>query len=141
MFNTKNILLFAGLVSASSLVLAADEKKPAWKGEVGAGYIATTGNSDTSKLNVKAEGTLEKEKWRHYIKATALNSDSNGVTDAEKYFTSNQDQIKAIINHPSIQGANLRGSIVGGLFNEYNKLLSIGQELTIEIDKIVKGQE
>ena len=63
------------------------------------------------------------------------------MSDAEEYFTSNQDQIKAIINHPSIQGANLRGSIVGGLFNEYNKLLSIGQELTIEIDKIVKGQE
>lgn len=63
------------------------------------------------------------------------------MPDAEEYFISNQDQIKAIINHPSIQGANLRGSIVGGLFNEYNKLLSIGQELTIEIDKIVKGQE
>ena len=88
MFVTKKILLLVGLALTSGLALAADEKEPAWKGEVGAGYIATTGNSDTSKINVKAEGTLEKEKWRHYIKATALNSDSNGVTDAEKYFIS-----------------------------------------------------
>ncbi|MCA0133932.1 hypothetical protein [Winogradskyella alexanderae] len=63
------------------------------------------------------------------------------MPDVEEYFASHQDQIKAIINHPSIQGANLRGSIVGGLFNEYKKLLSIGQQLLVEINKIVENQE
>ncbi|OZV66396.1 DUF6090 family protein [Winogradskyella aurantia] len=61
--------------------------------------------------------------------------------DAEEYFLSNQDKIKAIINHPSIQGANLRGSLVEGLFNKYKKLLSIGQQLSIEINKIVENHK
>lgn len=94
MFITKKIFLLAGLVVVSGLVQAADEKKSGWEGEVGAGYIATTGNSDTSKLSAKAEGTLEKEKWRHYFKVTALNSDSNGVTDAEKYFIAGKSDYK-----------------------------------------------
>ena len=63
-----------------------------------------------------------------------------GKPDAEQYFLNHQDKIKSIINHPSIKGANLRGSIVGGLFNEYEKLLSIGQQLTAEIENFVEEQ-
>jgi len=120
MFNTKNILLFAGLVSASSLVLAADEKKPAWKGEVGAGYIATTGNSDTSKLSAKAEGTLEKEKWRHYFKVTALNSDSNGVTDAERYFIAGKSDYKYKEDSYVFGRADYETDKINGFDYQYN---------------------
>jgi hypothetical protein len=60
--------------------------------------------------------------------------------DAEEYFLSHQEEIKSIINHPSIIGANLRGSIVGGLFNQYNELLSLGEKLRVEIESIKADQ-
>ncbi len=94
MFITRKILLALGLIFTSSLVLAVDEKILGWKGEVGAGYAATTGNTDTSKFNAKAEATLEKEKWRHHINATALSSSSNDVKDAEKYYIAGKSDYK-----------------------------------------------
>ncbi len=94
MFITKIRLLVLGLVLTSDLALAEEQKKFGWKGEVGAGYIATTGNSDTSKFNAKAEGTLEKLKWRHNIKATALSSQSNDIKDVEKYFIAGKSDFK-----------------------------------------------
>ena len=61
------------------------------------------------------------------------------MPDPEAYVLSHQDEIKSIINHPSIQGPNLRGSIVGGLFNDYKALLSTGEEITVEIQKIINN--
>ena len=62
------------------------------------------------------------------------------MPDTEEYFLFHQDKIKSVIKHPSIQGANIRGAAVGGLFNKYKKLLSIGQLLSVEIDKTVGSE-
>jgi hypothetical protein len=55
----------------------------------------------------------------------------------DEYFITQQEEIKTLLNHPSLQGANFRGSLVVGLSQSYRKLLSIGEEMTVEINKIV----
>ena len=141
MFNAKILLSVIMLVSTSSLVLAADEKKSNWKGEVGAGYIATTGNSDTSKFSAKAEGTQEKEKWRHNINATALNSDSNGVTDAERYFLAGKSNFKYKENSYVFGRADYETDKFSGFDYQYTITLGIGHrylknypKMTLDVD-------
>ena len=141
MIFTKIILFVTMLVSTSSLVLAADEKKSTWKGEIGAGYVATTGNTDTSKFNAKAEGTLEKEKWRHYFKATALNSDSNGVTDAERYFMVGKSDFKYKENSYVFGRADYETDKFSGFDYQYTVTLGIGHRylkkyptMTLDVD-------
>src|SRR5690242_12634720 len=54
-------LLFA---VASSAVVAADPPPP-WSGEVSAGLIVTTGNSETTTANAKAQVVYQSERWRN----------------------------------------------------------------------------
>jgi hypothetical protein len=53
--------------------------------------------------------------------------------DFENYFATHQKEILAIMNHPSILGANFRGSIPGSLMLSYEKLLKLGVEINKEI--------
>ncbi len=134
-------MLAFGLVFTSGLVLAADEKILGWKGEIGAGYVATTGNSDTSKLNAKAEGTLEKEKWRHNVKATALNSSSNDIKDAEKYFLSSKSDYKYQEHSYAFGRADYDKDKFSGFDYQYTLTVGIGHRylknystMTLDVD-------
>ncbi|MCK0180213.1 DUF6090 family protein [Flavobacteriaceae bacterium S0862] len=55
--------------------------------------------------------------------------------DAPQYLKSHQEEIKTLINHPGIQGASLRASMYRD--DDYETLLSLGEELTIEIENAV----
>lgn len=56
-----------------------------WKASAEIGYVATSGNTDTTTLNAKGMASTEREKWRHTLEITALNSEDENVTTAEKY--------------------------------------------------------
>jgi hypothetical protein len=60
-----------------------EEKKEGWTGKGEFGYVQTSGNTDTSALNLALEFTYEKDKWRHRLGATALRSEQDGELDAE----------------------------------------------------------
>lgn len=73
--------------------IAADKKteeKPGstWKAEAEAGYVKTTGNTETESTNIKARADNERKNWKHSLRfETVRNSDTSGTT-AEKYFYS-----------------------------------------------------
>ena len=79
------------LITASSLVLAEDS---AWKSQAELGIVNTSGNSKTSTVNAKVDGTHEKDSWRHNIHAEILKTSTTGVTSAEKYQASGQSDYK-----------------------------------------------
>jgi len=88
-------------VGAAEAEVAANEKH--WAGEAGLGYVATTGNTETSTFAAKLDATHEKEKWRNNLTANMLYTKSSEIKTAEKYFVSGQSNYK-YATHMSLFG-------------------------------------
>jgi putative salt-induced outer membrane protein len=73
---------------------AEEEKEEGWTGKGEFGFIQTSGNTDTSALNLALDFTYEVEKWRHSLGATALRSEKDDVVDAERYTFGAQSDYK-----------------------------------------------
>ena len=71
----------------------AEEVKP-WEGEVEVGIVATSGNTETQSINVKAKVVNNREKWRHTGKFEALNNEDNNTTTAERYLISGKSDYR-----------------------------------------------
>jgi putative salt-induced outer membrane protein len=63
---------------------AAEEESP-WSGSVKLGYLATTGNTESSSMNGGFEINYKLELWEHQAKGAAINSTEGSVTTAEAY--------------------------------------------------------
>jgi putative salt-induced outer membrane protein len=88
--------LISGVTILSAPLMAQDEEPPpeGWRGSGELGYVKTSGNTETSSLNLALEFIYEKEKWRHTLGATALRSKKSGTVDAERYTLSAQSDYK-----------------------------------------------
>ena len=53
-------------------------------GKLELGYLATSGNTETSSLNAKFVLTYEVDKWRHNLNAAVDHAEDSGVTTAER---------------------------------------------------------
>jgi putative salt-induced outer membrane protein len=82
----RNMFLIASLTLAAPLVAAEDEDDPL-EGNVKFGYLATTGNTETSSLNTSFESKYIAGDWHHVAMASAINASENKVTTAEAYET------------------------------------------------------
>jgi len=63
---------------------AAEEESP-WSGNIKLGYLATTGNTESSSLNSGFEINYKLELWEHGAKAAVIYSTESNVTTAEAY--------------------------------------------------------
>lgn len=84
--------ILSGVLAAVFLVVSQpavsqdeEEEQEGWSGTGEFGYVQTSGNTDTSTLNMALEFIYEEDKWRHRLGATALRSEKDSVTDAERY--------------------------------------------------------
>jgi putative salt-induced outer membrane protein len=78
------LVLFFASVSA----FAAEEEEEAsspWAARVYLGYLATTGNTETSSLNTGFEVGYTAGNWAHKLDAQVINSSENKLTTAESY--------------------------------------------------------
>jgi putative salt-induced outer membrane protein len=77
------------LVFLTSLALAAPlsaaEQDDPLEGSVKFGYLATTGNTETSSLNTNFESKYIAGDWHHEALASAINASESKVTTAEAY--------------------------------------------------------
>jgi putative salt-induced outer membrane protein len=86
-------LLFA---VACGSAFAEDPPKPKWSGEVSAGSIVTTGNSESSTINAKGEVVYQSERWRNTSNASAIRTEQadattgEDLTTAERYTVGNK---------------------------------------------------
>lgn len=60
------------------------EPNPGLTGKAEFGYLATSGNTDTSSLNAKLDLKFETGPWRHSLLAAAISARDSGVTTAER---------------------------------------------------------
>lgn len=83
------------LAAASGAVVAADPPPP-WSGEVSAGMIVTTGNSETTTVNGKAQVVYQSERWRNTTDASTIKTEQTDATTgddvrtAERYLLGNK---------------------------------------------------
>lgn len=56
-----------------------------WSGDLAAGFLATSGNSQTRSLNGKLALVYDRDVWQNSFAASALGSSDNDTTTAERY--------------------------------------------------------
>lgn len=79
---TTALVALALALSAPSALAA--EPADALTGKLEFGYLATTGNTDTSSLNAKLAMAYEAAKWRHSLNAAVVHAEDSGATTAER---------------------------------------------------------
>lgn len=84
------ITLFACAFPAQAQESGAAGAAPAaaedpWSGKLALGYLATSGNTDSSSLNTAAEIGYVHGDWTHLLDATAIKADENNESTAEAY--------------------------------------------------------
>jgi putative salt-induced outer membrane protein len=77
--------VIALLLAAPATAQEEDEAADPLEGKVKLGYLATSGNTDTSSLNTGFEATYTAGRWEHKALATAINASEDGTTTAEAY--------------------------------------------------------
>ncbi len=93
MHKTIPLALVAGGILLSQTALADPPASP-WKANAELGILATNGNTRTKNITLKTQVTYEQERWRHTLKAEALNSSDKGTTTAERYLASGKSDFK-----------------------------------------------
>lgn len=77
------IALLIGL--ATPLAAQEEAADGPWSGKATLGYLATTGNTETSNLNAGVELGYATGKWAHLLTANSIYSEDSNVTTAEAY--------------------------------------------------------
>jgi putative salt-induced outer membrane protein len=80
-----NRIAVAALLSVPAVASAGD-----WSGEAAAGYLATSGNAETSSLNAKFGLNYLAGPWKNALLASAVSSSDEGSSTAERYFVGNK---------------------------------------------------
>src|SRR5579864_7127059 len=83
------LLLIALSLPGAEVALAqtppAKEPLPLWDVQVGASFVGTTGNSDTSSTGIDFAGHRRGDVWKIDSTATAVRTSDQGMTTAERY--------------------------------------------------------
>lgn len=83
------MVLASGLFILAASVYAQDDAGEAaelgWSGVGELGYVKTSGNTDSSALNVRLEFIRTTDNWRYRMAGTALTTSNNGEKDNERY--------------------------------------------------------
>lgn len=83
----KDVLVIAALTLPLAVFAqeeAAEEEGP-WSGSLSLGYLATSGNTDTTSYNTKFGVGYTQNNWEHAFQGSSTGSDESGITRAENY--------------------------------------------------------
>ena len=83
--NLRSLVFVLSLTLAAPLFAAEEKGDDPLEGNVKFGYLATTGNTETSSLNTSFEAKYVADDWHHEAMASAINASENKVTTAEAY--------------------------------------------------------
>ncbi len=88
------LVLIAATAIATTPAHAAEFLGTEWAGSGELGYVATTGNTDTSTLTARVGLVYERDRWRHSLGLDALKAEDDSETTAERYFAAWQSDYK-----------------------------------------------
>ena len=125
-------VVFAMLVAAP--VFAAEneeEEKDPLEGNVKLGYLATSGNTETSTLNTGFEASYTLDRWKHQASAAAIYSEENKVVTAEAYeaaWTSGWDLTERDFLFGRL---NWRKDRFGGFNTQFSQTAGYGRKILV----------
>jgi putative salt-induced outer membrane protein len=126
-------LAFLALMAPVSL-MAQDAPESPWSGKATLGYLATSGNTETSTLNTGFEVGYTVGKWAHEFKAAAVQASEDEVTTAESYDAGWRSERK-ITDHDFLFGRlNWRKTRFGAFDTQFSQTVGYGRRL-IDVDK------
>lgn len=81
------VALTCGFVSTHASAHGEKGEAPpeGWSGSVAAGYVAVSGNSDSTSANFKGEVLYDQDRWHHSALATAIGASQDNDTSSEAY--------------------------------------------------------
>ncbi len=79
----KRVMAALLLLALGGGALAADVVEGVWSGEAELGYVQTSGNTETTTINVRAAAALRHAAWLHDFEFTGLRATDGGVTTAD----------------------------------------------------------
>lgn len=114
--------------------VAQDEAESAWSGKTTLGFLATSGNTETSTLNAGFQVGYETGNWAHSFKAAAVNAAENDVTTAEAYDAGWKSE-RNLTDHDFLFGRlNWRKDRFGGFDTQFSQTVGYGRRL-IDADR------
>ncbi len=81
----RSVFVVALLAIAVPSLAAEEEEAGPWAGNVYLGYLASSGNTETSSLNTGFEVIYATGNWEHKLDAQAINASEDKITTAESY--------------------------------------------------------
>ena len=130
-----NILLVSAAVAAfSALPARADEPppelappQPTWTGELGAGFIATDGNTTTKSVNGKVHAEYKQERWKNTFDGSAVNVSASTGTTAEHYLAGDKvDYLFYEKNYAFVQG-EWEEDLFGPIRERFSETAGVGR--------------
>ena len=85
MFSRSVLLIVALAFTAPAVAAEEEEQESPWAGKATLGYLATSGNSETTSLNSGFEVGYTTGNWAHLLTLGAINATQDDVTTAEAY--------------------------------------------------------
>lgn len=126
----RNMFLIASLFLVAPIFAAEEEEqKDPLEGNVKLGFLATSGNTETSTLNTGFEAAYTLERWKHEASAAAIYSEDSGVTTAEAYeaaWTSSWDLTERDFLFGRL---NWRKDRFGGFNTQFSQTFGYGRKI------------
>ncbi len=110
----KKLAVLALALGVSGLAQAQEEKD--YEASIALGYVATSGNTDTTTFNTEMLLKYVVERWTHNAKFQGLGSQQNEVTQAERYYLENKSDFALEGDH-YLYG---KGSYLDDRFSGFN---------------------
>lgn len=130
----RNLVMFAVLAAPVNLMAQQEEPESPWSGSATLGYLATSGNTETSTLNAAFEVGYTAGKWEHLFDASAVNASENDVKTAESYAT-NWKSERNITDQDFLFGRlSWRKNLFSGYNTQFSQTVGYGRRL-IDVDK------
>ena len=130
----RSLLVIAALAAPLTLMAQQQEPESPWSGSATLGYLATSGNTETSTLNTGLEVGYTTGKWEHVFDASAVNASENDVKTAESYAANWKSELN-ITDHDFLFGRlSWRKNLFGGFNTQFSQTVGYGRRL-IDVDK------
>jgi putative salt-induced outer membrane protein YdiY len=112
-------------VSTAFAQAPAKDSTPLWDAQVGASFVGTSGNSDTSSTGIDFGAHRRGDVWKIDSTATAVHTADHGIDTAERYLGTLRGQRMLTqtiglsagerLEHDTFAGINVRSILDGGL--------------------------
>lgn len=125
---TAIVLLLPAAGVAQESATEAGEEGP-WSGNATLGYIATSGNTESSSLNTGFEIGYTAGQWFHRIKGSAINSSQDEVTIAEAYQGGWKTEYRFTENNYAFGRVDWRKDRFSGYEHQVSETIGYGRRL------------